>query len=242
MRTLLPVGVAGAGALVAVGVVLGRSQVCGRPWWMFAMPALAIWCFLLASLSRYLTVDRAVGARGEVTLATAVTLLRGLLVSVVAGLAGFASCSWAVMWGAAFSYTTSAMLDSVDGAVARRTGRITRSGARLDSLTDAAGLLVASACAVAGHQLPPWYLLVGLAYPALQLSLSWRERSGLPVHRERLRPYPPARAMAGAQMALVAVSLCPVVPVQIIWPVSTLMMVPTLWMFARDWRVATRDS
>jgi phosphatidylglycerophosphate synthase len=172
--------------------------------------------------------------------ATRVTLLRGLLVSVVGGFVLLPPAHGVQGWVVALVYTAACLLDGVDGAVARRRRQLTRLGAELDVATDVVGLLVAPLVAVKAGRLPPWYLLLALAYPALQMALAVRQRRGRPVHRERLRPDPRARFFAGVQMVVVCHALYPVLPAWLLWPAATAAMLPTLALFAGEWRLATR--
>ncbi|MDN4645262.1 CDP-alcohol phosphatidyltransferase family protein [Arthrobacter sp. PsM3] len=97
------------------------------------------------------------------TPADRVTLLRAVLVSLCAVLAvpvlftGSPHDPLLVAMGAA-AY----LLDAVDGAVARRTGTASAAGARLDTATDAALVLVLSVAAAAG--IGPWTLGIGALY------------------------------------------------------------------------------
>ncbi|HVR63802.1 MAG TPA: CDP-alcohol phosphatidyltransferase family protein [Polyangia bacterium] len=174
---------------------------------------------------------------------TLVTLARALLVSALGGLlaAGGGSEQLATWWPGAL-YAAAVVGDLADGALARRLARTTKLGASLDVTTDAAGLLVAPLLAVARGRLPPWYLLLSVAYPLFRSGLWLRARLGLPVPLQRLRPYPAARFAAGAQMALVTAALFPFLPRPLLWPAATVIMLPTLALFAREWRLVTSPS
>jgi CDP-diacylglycerol--glycerol-3-phosphate 3-phosphatidyltransferase len=185
---------------------------------------------------------RAEAGQGALGPATALTLLRAWLVAVVGGHLLLPPLTGAAATVVALIYTAAAILDNVDGRVARRTAHTSALGARLDVRADALGLLVAPLVAVHAGRLPPWYLLLAVAFPLMRLGLRLRERWGLPVHRDRLRPNRWARLFAGVQMGVVATALYPVLPTWLLWPAATLAMVPTLWLFAAEWRVATRDN
>jgi len=103
-------------------------------------------------------------------------------------------------------FVAAALLDAVDGAVARRT-RETVLGARLDSATDALAVLVGSAVAVAVGALPAWYLVAGGVWYAYTGSLWVRRRSGEPVYA--LPPSRVRRVIGSAQFLVVAVALLP---------------------------------
>lgn len=181
-----------------------------------------------------------VRAAGPVTLASRLTLARGILVAalawfVLAPLRGIAA------WLPGPIYTVAAAADWIDGFLARRRSEATAAGARFDVEMDALGLLVGSLVAVGNGLLPPWYLALGAAYYLFQGGLWLRARLGWPVHRERLRRNPYARVFAGLQMALVAFSLYPIHRPSLD-VVATLLMTPTLVMFAREWWLATRPG
>jgi phosphatidylglycerophosphate synthase len=233
--TCLAVAAAGAATLLAGSAALG-VPAGGDEALRFGAGALATWAWLVTRLWRFRHDD----ARFALGAATRITLLRGLLVSVVGGFVLLPPAHGLHGWLVALAYTAACVLDGVDGAVARRHRQLTRLGARLDVATDVAGLLVAPLVAIKAGRLPPWYLLLAVAYPALQLALAVRQRRGRPVHRERLRPDPRARFFAGVQMVVVCHALYPVLPAWLLWPAATAAMLPTLALFAGEWRLATR--
>ena len=231
-----------AGLIVIIVVTAGlRTYIAVS--WRFAAAAILTWFFLMMWLSRL---------RGEVSTAdeselapispaTIVTIARGFLISLIAGCAFIPNPRGAVLWLPGVLYTLAALADRADGALARRTG-ITTLGARLDVAMDAVGLLVAPLVGVLWGRLPPWYLTVACAYPAFRGGLELRRAAGRPVFPERLAPDPRARFFAGVQMTVVAASLLPVLPRFVTWTAATLAMLPTLALFAGEWRVATRSA
>ncbi|WP_396613028.1 CDP-alcohol phosphatidyltransferase family protein [Haloferax sp. S1W] len=141
---------------------------------------------------------------------TAVTLARGTVVAAVGGLGAVAATGavgemWA--WAATIGYGVVAALDWVDGALARRLGRVTALGSRLDTTVDALGLLVAPLAGVLLGQLPWWYLSVGIARYAFVAGVWWRTRTGRPTYD--LPPRASRRVLAGIQMAFVPLALAP---------------------------------
>ena len=164
-----------------------------------------------------------------------VTLLRGLL---IAGTAGFLvdallpTHSWLPFLPALF-YSLAAIGDALDGYLARRQQQTTVLGQQLDMSLDALGLLIAPLLAVLYGYLHVSYLLVSMAYYLFQWGLYWRKKHGKAVHDlppSRLRRY-----LAGAQMALVAVVLWPLVPSDMSRVAGMIFMVPLLAGFWRDW-------
>ena len=168
--------------------------------------------------------------------ATRVTLLRGLLVSLAAGFAAVPPVG-AVRWLPALLYTTAAVCDRFDGIIARRLGQTTTLGARLDEAMDALGLLAAPIVAVSWGRLPPWYLLLGATFYVYRAAIWLRHRLELPVHLERLTRRPLARIFAGVQMTLVSVALAPISNPGVMTITATVLMMPTLIFFARDWLI-----
>lgn len=164
-----------------------------------------------------------------------VTLLRGLL---IAGTAGFLvdalqpSHSLLPFLPALF-YSLAALGDALDGYLARRQQQTTVLGQELDMSLDALGLLIAPLVAVLYGYLHVSYLLVSVAYYLFQWGLYWRQRHGKPIYD--LPPSKVRRYLAGAQMALVAVVLWPIVPSDISRVVGVVFMVPLLAGFWRDW-------
>ena len=172
---------------------------------------------------------------------TWVTLGRGLLCSLVAGFTLLPPAG-AIRWAPAALYAVAALADRGDGALARRRGAVTALGTHLDGATDALGLLAAPLCAVAWGRLPPWYLAVGAAYYVYQGAIAARRRLGLPTFAERVTRRPLTRFFAGLQMTLVVAALPPVLPHAITTPLATILMVPTLAFFARDWLIVIGRS
>ncbi|WP_224447049.1 CDP-alcohol phosphatidyltransferase family protein [Haloprofundus salilacus] len=163
-----------------------------------------------------------------------VTLGRGVLLAWVAA---FAVVDWtdiaALLWIPGVLYGTAAALDAVDGALARRTDRVTELGASLDLEYDALGVLVACSVGVAAGLLPVWYLSVGLARYMFGLARSLRRRRGAPVYDLPQRVS--RRLLAGLQMAFLAVALSPV-PGQRARTVGAVAFGGTLLLgFVRDW-------
>lgn len=173
----------------------------------------------------------------DLGLPTTVTLLRAAQIAALAGflLAPASLAPWPALAGVL--YLGAALLDRLDGYLARTTGRVTALGERLDVELDALGLLVAPALAVRLGRLPPWYLALGLAYYAFRALLALRRRLGLPDHEDRIPWSSHGRVFAGFQMGLVAVALFPLLSPSILAVASTVFMTPVLASFARDYLV-----
>ncbi|WP_331234892.1 CDP-alcohol phosphatidyltransferase family protein [Natronorarus salvus] len=165
--------------------------------------------------------------------ATLVTLLRGVF---VACLAGFLLVPWLegpLAWAPVSLYAAAATLDAVDGALARATDRATVLGARLDTEIDALGVLLAVSLAVGYGQLPLPFLAIGFARYVFVVGSWFRRLRGLPVYDLPSRRI--GRTLAGLQMAVLAVALLPVVSPSVATLLATLVAVPFLAGFLRDW-------
>src|SRR5262245_12493304 len=226
--------------VIGLGAVLtsfALSLVAGRPLSTAGaslMLSLGGWVIVAVTLwrSRRLLDPRAT----RLGPATHLTLLRGLLVSLAAGFAPVPPVG-AVRWLPALLYAAAAVSDRFDGIIARRLGQTSALGARLDEAMDALGLLAAPIVAVSWGRLPPWYLLVGLTYYIYRSAIWLRRHLELPVHIERLKRRQLTRIFAGLQMMLVSVALAPLLPLELTAIAATVLMVPTLMFFARDWLI-----
>ena len=177
----------------------------------FLQGALPVWLVVVVMV---LVVIRQEGHRGALGFATQLTLFRGALLGGLAGSAllvrSAADPGW-VAWLPGSLYTAAALIDLVDGYVARRLGQETPLGARLDVALDALGLVVGPLAAIALGRLPAFYLLRGRGLLSVPRRPVVRRRLGWPVYLERLRPSRYTRMYAGYQMGLVATVLFPVV-------------------------------
>lgn len=170
-------------------------------------------------------------------LANHASLLRGVL---LAWLAGFLFSPWPegrLGWVPAVLYTLAIILDGLDGLLARLTRQVSKLGQRLDIELDGLGILVASMLAMGWGQLPPWYALVALAYYAFTLGQWLRRRRGLAVYP--LSPSSIRRPMAGIQMGFISAVLWPILPPALTTVAATLVMMPFLAGFMRDWLVVS---
>jgi CDP-diacylglycerol--glycerol-3-phosphate 3-phosphatidyltransferase len=240
-RATISLAFGGVSAITGVAIGLGSYSPGARCVACFVAGASATWLVLVATLARVRRELSSDAERGQATIsaATAVTIARGFLVALVAGWVLSPAPAGAARWIPGALYALAALADRADGALARRTGSVTALGAKLDVTTDAVGLFVAPLVAVRWGRLPPWYLLLALAYPAFRLALRLRRARDLPLYSERLERDPRARFFAGVQMTLVAAALLPPLPRALTWTAATLAMLPTLALFAGQWRLVT---
>jgi CDP-diacylglycerol--glycerol-3-phosphate 3-phosphatidyltransferase len=212
--------------------------------WIFAATAIGAWLYLVMTLRRlrrkHSSFDENIPA--PIAAATWLTIARGFLIALVAGYAVGPVPSERALWVPGSLYALAAIADRGDGALARRRAQVTVLGAELDVATDAVGLFAAPLVGVLWGRLPPWYLALACAYPAFRLALRIRRAIGWPIFPSRLGPDPRARFFAGVQMTVVAAALFPVLPRAIAWGAATMAMLPTLALFAGEWRRATASA
>ncbi|TKB27652.1 CDP-alcohol phosphatidyltransferase family protein [Desulfopila sp. IMCC35006] len=211
------------------------------------LPGLVVAIYLQQYLSGHLASNHRFFEEGQLfsTLGAAnwITLLRAGAIVALAGFLPLAmqsqglEISNGLSWAPGLIYLGISLADLCDGFVARRQGKETELGKRLDIETDAAGLLVASLLAVALGQVPVIYLLVGLAYYPFILGISLRQKSALPVVALRSRPY--SRIIAGCQMGLVGMVLLPIFNPPFTFVAAYIFMTPLLVGFLRDWLVVS---
>ena len=127
-------------------------------------------------------------------------------------------------WAAGGLYTGAILIDYMDGIAARLTQHPSHLGAWLDTNFDALGILIAPALGIWWGQLPPWYLLVALAYYLFIGGIWLRNRRRLHVYD--LPPSAIRRPLAGIQMGFISAILWPVLAPPLTWWAATLVMIP----------------
>jgi CDP-diacylglycerol--glycerol-3-phosphate 3-phosphatidyltransferase len=212
------IALGGLAALALVGSFEPSSLAGALPVWA--------WCCFL--LKRALPENRSEGQDELLPTLGApnwITMLRALLIAVSAGFLPVPPV-------AAPAYSAAALLDNLDGRLARRLARETRLGEKLDMEVDAVGILVASLAGIALGKLPLWYLSVGLARYLFVAGIWLRTLSG--TSGQELDRSGARRLLAGGQMGFLAVVLWPQVPAELSLAASPLFGGATLAMFARD--------
>ncbi len=198
-----------------------------RPWSLAG--SLPVWAFCAWLVYRELSENRREGevdTLPELGVPTRITMLRGFLVAVASGFLSHPAV-------AAPAYSAAAILDSVDGRLARARKRETLLGSRLDIEVDAVGILIASLSGIVLGKLPLWYAAIGLARYAFVFGVAFRKRAGLSVRE--LDPSHPRRLFAGIQMGFLAVALWPQIPETVTRVAAYPFGAATLAMFLRDW-------
>ncbi len=181
----------------------------------------------------YLRVGDGAGTDAGVGPGDAVTFVRLTLVAYVAGFVVVRPVG-AETWLAAGAFAAAALLDAVDGAVARRT-RQTELGSRLDAEADGLLTLVGVSVGVAHGWLPVVYIVVGVARYVFVVGVVVRRRLGMRV--AELDESTTRKLLSSAQLAVVLGALVPVVPASVVRPAAVVAMIPFVVWFARDWLV-----
>lgn len=177
--------------------------------------------------------------RPGLTLATGVTLVRGLLVAVFAGLLAAVGLpdGGPVAWVPGLVFGLAAALDRVDGWLARRRDAETRLGARLDTETDAMLVLVGAVTVVSGGLAPAAFLAVGAARYLFLAGHTIRRSRGWSVRDEQHRWL--NRTVYAAVTVTIWGALLPATDASVTRPLLAVVAVPFLLNFIRSW-LATR--
>ena len=196
-----------AGSLLAVGLVLAavaagvaEALQLGAMYVVRVLAGFAVVGLLvLAHLPAHRPFVR-FGAANQVTLcrAAAVALLAGLVGAGSGPALGALACAIGAV---------AAVLDAVDGRMARAKAMASEFGARFDMETDAALILVLAVLAWQLGKAGPWVLAAGLArylFVAAGARWTWLRRPLAPSLRRK--------AAAAVQMAVLVVVLAPAVP------------------------------
>lgn len=169
--------------------------------------------------------------------ANRLTLLRGGLIALTGGFLFQPQVAGLMAWIPGALYTIAAILDRMDGFVARRSKQTSLLGSELDTVYDALGLLVAPLLAVSYGKIHWSFLLVSAAYYIFVGGLYWRRTHNLPVYP--LLPSRLRRTLAGFQMGFVAFILLPCFQAPTTIVIGTAFMLPILLGFIVDWLVVS---
>jgi len=194
-------------------------------------------CWLVyKQAARLLPLNRPSGANAlypSLGWANQLTLLRGILIAMTGGFLFQVWPPGLLAWAPGVIYTLAAVIDRVDGYVARKTGLPSQMGSELDIKFDALGLVVAPLLACLYGQVHWSYLSVSLAYYLFQWGTAYRIRKGLPVFE--LPQNLNRRSMAGFQMGFIAVALWPLLSPYYTSLAGVAFMLPLLLGFSIDW-------
>ncbi|MDT8398631.1 MAG: CDP-alcohol phosphatidyltransferase family protein [Pseudomonadales bacterium] len=234
-RELLGMAWFGCGLLLLAFFGLGLA---GR--WLAAgqwlLQAGLLWGFVCRHSMQRLSLNRAdIGSPLYASLGwgNRLTILRGGLIACTGGFLFQSANASVSLWIPAVLYTLAAIIDRLDGFVARRSGQPSLLGEELDTAFDAFGMVVAPLLAVWLGKVGWIYLLVSVAYYLFQWGLERRRKRGLPVYP--LVPNSLRRTLAGFQMGFLAVALWPPVHPPVTAIAGIAFMLPLLSGFVVDW-------
>jgi len=165
------------------------------------------------------------------------SLVRGILLFLLAGFIFLPRPTIALTWLPALLYTADRITDLFDGYLARVTSRESKLGAILDIELDGLGLLVAVILGVQYGLLPSWYLLLAVSRQLFVAGMTVRRRAGLP-NRE-LPPSDNRRVIAGFQTGFLSVMLWPILTPSLTHLAAYLFAIPLIFSFGRDWLVVS---
>lgn len=191
----------GAALLLLTAVVTATMATDLSPW--FAPKALALFAAAAACVWRGLAAHVPHARFGA---ANGITLLRLALIALLAALLGEASAA-SLAWAALGLATLAALLDAVDGPIARRSQQASPFGARFDMETDALLILVLSLLVFALGQAGAWVLAAGaMRYVFVLAARPWPWLAA---------PLPPSlrrKTVCVVQIVTLIVCLAPIVP------------------------------
>jgi CDP-diacylglycerol---glycerol-3-phosphate 3-phosphatidyltransferase len=197
-----------------------------------------LWAYVCLCVRRRLALNRAseeTPLYGDLGWGNRLTILRGGLIALTGGFLFMDQATAGNAWAPAILYTLAAILDRLDGFVARRSRQVSLLGNELDITFDALGLVIAPLLAIGLGKLHGSYLLLSVAYYVYQWGLQRRRSLGLPVYP--LPPNPLRRTLAGFQMGFIAVVFWPLLDSGISTVAGVAFMLPVLFGFVMDWRV-----
>ena len=189
-------------------------------------------------------VWRALGAHPHARFGPAnrVTLARLGAVALMAALVGEAlpraplDAMPVAAWWLVFAATLTALLDAVDGWLARRSGMASAFGARFDMETDAAFTLVLCGLVVQAGQAGPWILASGLMrYAFVAAAIAWPWLNG------PLAPSKRRQTVCVVQITTLIVCLGPIVPPLLATGLAAISLALLTLSFATDVRTLARQ-
>lgn len=238
-RELRIIGLLGMAVLliVSMGLAAFENWAFALQWGLFGT---LLWALVWQQSAIRLRDNRATADSAlypSLGWANRLTVARGFLIALCAGFLFQNLNQPLLFWLPALFYSIAAILDRVDGYVARSTQHTSLMGNALDNVFDALGLLVAPLLALNFAKIHWTYLLVSSAYYAFHLGMRWRTHRNLPNYA--LVPNSLRRTLAGFQMGYIAVVLWPPFDAQITRLAGVAFMLPILIGFIVDWCVVS---
>jgi len=235
LSTTLPHGLLpaiGAGALAVAALATAAApwlHASGR----YPFTATGVFVAMMALVLRRVQAHHPFPRFGA---ANQVTTVRAALVALVAALVGEQPGA-AIAGAAVAAAVLCALLDGVDGWVARHSRLGSDFGARFDMETDAFLILLLSMLVWLHGKAGAWVLLCGLmryAFVAAGWTLTWLARP--------LRPTMRGKTVAVLQVAGLALALLPMVPARTSMAVAAITLAVLAWSFAVDVARLARQS
>jgi CDP-diacylglycerol--glycerol-3-phosphate 3-phosphatidyltransferase len=231
------IGTASIAGVAAVLICLQGLPTAAR----WGIPAAVVWGWVFLRMGKGLALNHPPGdlrLRASIGAANFLTLSRSAL---TAALAGFLFQSPADGpqpsgdWLPGLLYLSAAVMDGIDGWLARTTRSVTRLGELLDTEVDALGLLVVSLLLVSNAKAPLAYAGVGIGYYLLRAAIGLRRAAGRPIGR--IAPRVTARWVAGCEMGFAAAALLPVFGPEATRPAAGVMTLAMGISLAQDWLI-----
>jgi phosphatidylglycerophosphate synthase len=157
-----------------------------------------------------------------------VTAIRAAIVVYLASLI-FVPPYPSILWSAVAAATLAAVLDGVDGWLARRSGMASEFGARFDMEVDALLILVLAMLVWWWQRAGAWVLLAGLLR-YLFVAAGWL----LPWMRRPLTPTRRARVICVVQIVTLIVAIAPIIPRPLSAPVAAAGLLALSYSFVVD--------
>jgi phosphatidylglycerophosphate synthase len=220
----------------AIGCLAATSVALAVHWWLATRPiqpllAVAVFASMVAVALGTMRDHHPFPHLGA---ANYVTLTRAVLVALVASLA--AERATAILaWVVVVVTAAVAVLDGIDGWLARRAGMSSTFGARFDMETDAFFMLVLSVLVWRHDKAGIWVITIGLMRYAF-VAGGWL----YPWLAQPLRSTRRGKVVAIAQLVVLGLALLPVVPVPASAVVCGAALAALAWSFAVDVRFLYR--
>ncbi len=194
----------------------------------YAVAAVACYALIAGGIALGLRRQRSRPPFGP---ASRITLLRAVLISLIAGLLAVPAAALSPTWSwIAVGLASAALaLDGLDGWLARRFDHATSFGALFDQELDAFFILVLSLLVWHLDQVGAWALLIGVMRYAL-LAAGW-------LWPRLARPLPPSRRrkiVCGLQVGVLLVVLAPPVGPALAGPLAAVALAGLLYSFGAD--------
>lgn len=161
------------------------------------------------------------------------SLIRGALISMVAGFLFLPIPSDSLAWLPMVFYLMAGLTDFLDGYLARISDHVTLLGEDLDMQYDSLGVLVATLLAFQYGAVPWWYAIFGFARYIYLLGIWIRRKMELPIFQ--LQPSMSRRIIASVQMGFITVMLVPIIGSPGTIAAATLFLGPFMFRFIIDW-------